>query len=445
MPAAILAVRARERPTSVRWRICALMTLASFVAYILRTNMSVAGQPMAVDLGLTHVQLGIVLSGFAGGYAAFQLPGGVFGGRVGARRALAVLALLWAGLNALIALIPGRGVAPAATVIVALMTLRLLMGISQAPLFPVIGGGTVCSWFPVSGWALPNALQNVGLTFGAAATGPLIAWLTEQAGWRASFLLTAPLGVLLAAVWWWYVRDRPADHPAVNMEEAKLIDAGRPSTTDLPERGAWRAVLRDRQVQLLTAGYCSANFVLYFFFNWLFIYLIESRGFKLLQGGWYASIPWVSGAVGAFAGGWLCDRLWKRFGARLSCRTLGATGLVTAGVMLVAAARATDPILAVVFLSLCLAAEQFTDAVYWAATIAVAGRHASAACGILNTGGNLANGIVALLVPLMVDRIGWSAALASGSGFAFLAAALWLVTNVDRPMANGTIRAAAAA
>jgi ACS family glucarate transporter-like MFS transporter len=445
MPAAALAVPARARPTSVRWRICALTTLASFVAYVLRTNMSVAGQPMAVDLGLTHVQLGIVLAGFAWGYAAFQFPGGVLGDLIGARRALTVLALLWAALNALIALVPGRGVGSAATVIVALMMLRLLMGVAQAPLYPIIGGGTVCSWFPVSGWALPNALQNVGLTFGAAATGPLIACLTERAGWRASFLLTAPLGVLLAAVWWWYVRDRPADHLAVNGEEAALIDAGRPPAPARPQPGSWRTVLRDRQVQLLTAGYCSANFVFYFFFNWLFIYLIENRGFKLLQGGWYASIPWISGAAGAFAGGWLCDRLWKRLGARLSCRSLGAAGLVMSGVALIAAALATDPIVAVVFLSLCLAAEQFTDAAYWAATIAVAGRHASTACGILNTGGNLANGIVALLVPLMVDRIGWSAALASGSGFAFIAAALWLVTAVDRPISDGTVRVATAA
>jgi hypothetical protein len=45
----------------------------------------------------------------------------------------------------------------------------------------------------------------------------------------------------------------------------------------------------------------------------------------------------------------------------------------------------------------------------------------------------------------MVDRIGWSAALASGSGFAFVAAALWLVTAVDRPISDGTVRVATAA
>ena len=75
------------------------------------------------------------------------------------------------------------------------MALRFLMGAAQAPFYPVTGGGVIFHWFPYAGWALPNALMNVGLTFGAAAAGPLIAWLTQTVGWRQSFLLTSPLGV----------------------------------------------------------------------------------------------------------------------------------------------------------------------------------------------------------------------------------------------------------
>ena len=429
-----------DRPTSVRWRICALTMIASFIALILRTNMSVAGEPMAADLQFSHLQLGVILSAWAWGYAAFQFPGGVVGDRIGGRRAITGLAVLWGVLNLLMGFVPGRAVAPVVVVIGTLVTLRFLMGVAQAPLFPVMSGRMLACWFPVSGWALPNALQNVGLTFGTAATGPLIAWLAESTGWRASFLLTAPLAFLFAAVWWWYVRDVPADHPAVNPAERTLIDDGRTTeVSDAPERGAWRQVLRDRQVLLITAGYFSANFVYSFYFNWLVIYLVEARGFRLLQGGWYAAVPWIGGAVGAFFGGLLCDRLWKRIGARLSCRILGAAGLALSGVFLLAAARATDPVMAVALLAACLGAEQFTDAIYWAAMIAVAGRQVSAACGVMNTGGNLSTGIVALLVPLTVDRLGWPAALASGALFAFLAAGLWLVTAADRQMADAPV------
>ncbi len=432
------------RPTAIRWRICALMVVVSFVAYLLRTNMSVAGVPMSADLGLSHVQFGVVLAGFAWGYAIFQFPGGLVGDLVGARRALTVMVVLWGVLNLLVAFVPAGPVGSATVLILALATLRFLMGAAQAPLFPIIGGGTTGNWFPVSGWAFPNSLQNFGATFGAAAAGPLIAWLMARFGWRASFLLTAPAALLCAAAWWWYVRDRPAEHPEVNAEERRLIEAGRSDGDLAPvEPGAWRAVIRDRQVQLLTAGYFCVNYLFYFFFNWLFVYLIESRGFKLLEGGWYASIPWMAGAVGAVYGGWLCDRLWKRLGARRSCRYLGAAGVAAAAVLLLAAGWAPHPLAAVLLLSLCLAAEQFTDAIYWAAAIAVAGRRASAACGLMNTGGNLSGGVVALVVPLVVDRFGWPAALATGSAFALVAAGLWLVTSADVAMEDPVEAAAA--
>ncbi len=425
------------RPTRVRWWICVLLTVASAVAYLLRTNMSIAGTPIAADLGLSKVQLGLILGAFAWGYAVFQFPGGVIGHLVGVRRALAAMAVTWGALNLLVGLLPARSIGSSTALLLTLLVLRFLMGAAQAPLYPVIGGGTVCNWFPVSGWGLPNALQNFGLTFGSAAAGPLIAWLAGRFGWRASFLITAPLAFAFAAVWWWYARDTPVGHPRVNAEERALIDADRPAAHCLPaRRGDWKALLRDRQVLLLTAGYFCSNYVFYFFFNWLFIYLVESRGFRMLEGGFWAAAPWITGAFGALLGGLVCDRLWRWAGARLACRVPGAVGMMLSGVFLVAAAAAPHPVAAVVLLSLCLGAQQFTDPVYWAATISVAGRRASAACGLMNTGGNVVGGIGALMVPLTVERLGWPAALATGSLFALAAAGIWLVTAADRAIAE---------
>ena len=48
------------RMTSVRWIILVLLFVSSFVAYVLRTNMSVAGEPIMTDLGLSQFQLGMV-------------------------------------------------------------------------------------------------------------------------------------------------------------------------------------------------------------------------------------------------------------------------------------------------------------------------------------------------------------------------------------------------
>src|SRR4029079_16008666 len=181
-------------------RVCVLIAVASFVAYILRTNMSVAGAPLSEDLGLSQLQLGVILAAFAWAYAIFQFPGGVFGDLLGARRAVALLAVAWGLVNLAVALVPGRGTASTALVLSTLVGARILMGAAQAPFSPITGGATTCNWFPVSGWGLPGSLQNAGLTFGSAVAGPLIAWLTVRYGWRQSFVLTTPLAFAVAGL-----------------------------------------------------------------------------------------------------------------------------------------------------------------------------------------------------------------------------------------------------
>jgi MFS transporter, ACS family, glucarate transporter len=421
------------RTSHTRWNILALLTLGSFVAYLLRTNMSIAGLRMMAELGLSQVQLGWVLAAFAWGYTIFQFPGGLLGEWLGGRRALTVIAVLWGVLNLLVALVPRSPATGPLVIITTLGTLRFLMGAAQAPVFPVVSGYIIARWFPVSGWALPNGLTNMGLTLGAASTGPLIVFLMQSLGWRASFVLTAPSAFLFAGMWWWYGRDDPGQHHAVGPAERELINVGRaPASRVGDERSAWRLVLRSREVVLITLSYFFNNYVFYFFFNWLYIYLVQIRQFHELQGGWLAAVPWVAGAFAATLGGWTCDRLSRRYGIRVGCRIVVMTGLVLSGGFIVAAAAAGSPYVAVTYLSLCLGCQQFTDSPYWAAATSVGGRLSSAACGVLNTGGNAVGGLVALLVPFTARTLGWPAALATASLFAFVGAALWLWIRADR-------------
>ncbi len=424
-----------HQDTRVRWLILALLFAASFVAYVLRTNMSVAGESIMADLGLSTIQLGAVLSAFAWGYAFFQFPGGIFGDILGCRRALTIIAVLWGILTLATGLVPGTSLASTGFILAMLIVLRFLVGVAQAPLFPVTCGGGIGNWFPVSGWAFPNGLTSTGVTLGAAATAPLIAWLMQTLGWRASFLVTAPLAFLIAGVWWWYARDEPADHPRVSRSELDLINAGRPSPeADGGERAAWRQVLQNRDILLLTASYFCMNYVFYIFFNWFFIYLVDVRGFEILEGGYLAAAPWIAGAVAASVGGLWCDRLCKRLGARWGYRIPAITGLGMVAGLLFLGATAKNPYLAVALLSLSFGCTQLTEGAYWAATISVGGRHASAATGLMNTGGNVAGGIGALLVPITAEAMGWVPALATGSVFAVLGALIWLFVRADQPM-----------
>jgi len=406
-------------PTLIRWRILALLFASSFVAYLLRTNMSVAGERMIGDLGLTQVQLGVVLAAFAWSYAAFQVPGGIWNERVGGRRALTIIALLWGVCNRLVGVVPGRALATPAIIMGALVVLRALMGAAQAPLYPVTGGALTCDWFPVTGWAFPSGLSNSGLTLGAAATGPLIAWLMVHFGWRQSFVMTAPLAFALAGVWWWYARDTPARHPHVGHAELALIDRDRPAVfKDPTPPGTWKRMLCDSQVLLLTASYFCSNYG-FFFFN-------------ALEGGYYSAAPWISGSVGALADGIACDRISMRLGKRPGHRWVAMTGLGLAGVLILAAAVATSPLVTVLLLSLCLGAQQMTEAVFWSAAISVSGKHSSSATGVMNTGGSVVGGFGALLVPLTVRALGWPAALAPGAAFALVGALLWCWIRADR-------------
>jgi ACS family glucarate transporter-like MFS transporter len=429
------AAHSDHRRSHVRWVILALLFMASFVAYVLRTNMSIAGEGMMADLALSKIQLGMVLSAFAWGYAIFQFPGGIFGDIVGSRRALTIIAVLWGILTLATGLVPGTTLASTTVILSTLIGLRFLMGVVQAPLFPVACGGTIGNWFPVSRWAFPNGLTSTGLTLGAAATAPLIAWLMETLGWRQSFILTAPLAFLIAGVWWWYARDNPGDHPRVSKKELNLINADRPSPEqEVEDKAAWKRVLKNRDILLLTASYFCMNYVFYIFFNWFFIYLVDVREFEILEGGYFAAAPWMVGAIAASVGGLWCDRLCKRIGPRWGCRIPGIVGLSLVAGLLFFGATAKNPYLAVVFLSLSFGCTQLTEGAYWAAAIFVSGKHASAATGVLNTGGNAVGGIGALLVPITAEVFGWVPALATGSVFALIGVGLWLFVRADKPM-----------
>lgn len=423
-----------EKPSNVRWLILALMIVASFVAYILRTNLSVAGMTMMKDIGFSEIELGMIFSAFTWGYAIFQFPGGIFCDRVGARKAMAVIAFLWGLLTILTGMVPGPSHASVTMIITILIVLRFLVGAVHAPLFPIVGR-TIVDWFPALSWGFPNGLTTAGLTLGAAATGPLIVWMVQTYGWRESFLITAPLGFLIAGAWWWYVRDYPGEHKKVNQAERDFIGTDKAPASAEPEKGIWKRTLKNREILLLTISYFCMNYVFYLFFNWLFFYLVDVRKFEQSHAGVMNSVFWIVGSIGATIGGFFCDRLAKTYGPRWGYRFLPVPALILTAALLYGAVIAENASIAVVLFSFAFGFTQVTDGTYWAAMTSVTGRHAAAGGGVLNTGGNAVGGFVALLVPITAKYFGWVAAMATGSVFALIAAMLWLFIRADIPMA----------
>jgi len=422
-----------------RWRLFSVLFLLSFLSYLMRQNIHVAGEFMMPELGISELQMGWIYAAFIWGYAVCQLPGGVFGKRFGPPDALTIAGAVWILTTALTGWLPGHVFTTGAGIIGSLLVVRFLVGVAHAPIYP-IQASVVERWFPVGHWALPNAVGSTGLSLGAAATQPLVALVMVYWGWRASFYLFIPLAVGLFWLWWWYATDDPAEHPSMLPDELEHIQSNRAALTPDVGFSAWRQLIRNRDTLLLTCAYFAENCIFYLFFTWFFHYLVTELGFSILETGFLASLPWLCGAVMASVGGYTCDALCARLGPRLGCRIPAITGLLAAGVFLSAGLGASSPYTAVILLSLCFASTQLTEGAYWSAQTYIAGPYTAPACGVMNTGGNLAGIVVAPLMPFLASHIGWVSALSTGTVMAVVGAVLWCFIRPDKPFAPQTTR-----
>jgi len=418
----------------IRWIVLAILVLASFVAYVLRTNVSIVSEMMMHDLGMTEIQLGMVFSAFAAGYAIFQFPGGIFGDRFGPRFTISAIAIAWGLLTVVTAAVPSSEVFSVGIIVATLMVTRFLVGVFHAPFFPVAIGGTIATWFPVRQWGIANGLTSTGLTLGAAATAPIVVWLMNDYGWRLALLITAPAGLLIAILFRYYVSDDPAKHLQISAEELAKIAADRPPEGRVPDKGAWKLVLRNRNVLMISCSYFCMNYVFFLFFSWFFFYLVDVKGFTATQAGWLTAAQWIFGAVGATAGGFLCDVLVRRQGMKYGPKRQIMTSLILCAIFLSIGALSNHVLISISMLCLSFACNQLTEAPYWVATMSVSGKHAPVATGILNTGGNIPGVLGGLLVPFTAGLFGWPAAMVTGSVFAAIGALLWLFIRADEPM-----------
>ena len=418
------------RAIPVRWRVLFVLFVVSFVNYLLRNALSVAAPSIRTEFGFTSAELGWIIGSFNISYTLMMIPGGIFGQRFGPRRALGSVAITWGVLTAFTGFAPQLLAASATGAMISLIVVRLFVGASNAPIFPITSG-LIESWFPPGRWALPNSVTSSGLALGQAALGPIVTALIVAYGWSEAFYILAPTGVI-AGVWWlWYARDKPVQHPSISRDEVEFIDAGRSrQPPPAAQPASWRAALANRDVMILSVSYFCLNYVFYTFSQWLFTYLVESRGLSMLESGWLYALPFVTGAVLTAVGGWACDVLCRRFGGLRGCRMTAMSGLVLVAVFLLAGVFATDPYVAVVLLSLCFGFTLFADTPYWAATTYASGDQTASACGLLNFGGTCP-GLLAPLIGFMIDYAGWVPTIASGSAFALLGAGLWLLVRLE--------------
>jgi ACS family glucarate transporter-like MFS transporter len=319
--------------------------------------------------------------------------------------------------------------------LVVLLLLQLLLGLAQGPIFPV-SAGVMEAWFRPEQWALVQGLQSMALQVAAAATPPLVTYLMATFSWRHALFWPELPVLAFIAVWVWYGRNTPAEHPRVTAEE--LAELGDNRVTPVQAAISWRRLgrlLGNRSILLLTFSYICMNYVFYLIANWCFLYLVQERHFNILEGGWLAIAPPLAAAAGSGVGGKLASDLCTRFGFRWGFRLTPLVALPAAGALLLVTVHLSNAYGAVIALALCYGIVELTEGSYWGGTMFVARADTMTATGVLNTGGNVGGLIGIPIVAYLSGHGAWTAAFVIGTLFALVGAACWLGIDVSRPFA----------
>src|SRR5882762_8842500 len=184
-------------------RVLAILCMMYLILYVDRVNISTAAPLIKADLGLSNTELGLIFSAFAYPFALFQLIGGYFGDRFGARRTLGISGLIVCVATAATGLVGG---------LASLFAARLMLGIGEGATFPT-ATRAMSVWTPERNWGFAQGITHSFARLGNALTPPLIAMLVQLVSWRGSFVVLALLSLVWVLVWWLSFRDVPATPP----------------------------------------------------------------------------------------------------------------------------------------------------------------------------------------------------------------------------------------
>jgi ACS family glucarate transporter-like MFS transporter len=425
-----------ERHTRVRFLLAFWLFVLSGVAFLDRTNISIAGIQISKEYGLGNQRLGWIFSAFLIGYAGFQLPAGWLAARFGPRRVLTLGVLWWGVATALTATLPS-GIAHAVMLLIAI---RFALGAGEAVIYPA-ANQFVARWVPTRERGFINGLIFAGVGAGSGLTPPLLTWLIARHGWRAAFWFSALVGLIAGAVWWRYSRDTPEEHPDVGPLELSEIHAGingsvqehRALSSETVEI-SWRAIFHRRDLPALMIGYFSFGYVAWIFFSWFFLYMAQVRGFDLKSSARYSMLPFLSMTICCLAGGAISDKLTDLYGLRVGRAGLASVALVATACFLVIGSMVHSPQLAGVILAGGAGALYLSQSSFWSVSIDIAGRSSGVFSSMVNMGGQIGGAVTASLTPWIAQRFGWTTSFALAAVLAVIGALCWLTVHPERPL-----------
>jgi len=419
------------RPTFVRYYVLAALCIITLINYIQRNSTAGMVEPITRALQTDDRAIGDATSCFFVAYALFQIPSGWFAHWWGTRRALTALAIGWSLAAMAIGL---------SFTVWGLIASRTVQGILQAGIFPC-ATLIMASWLPPSRRAFASALLNSCMLTGGAIVNNLNGWLLAPLGWRTLLFVYAVPGILWAIAFYFWFRDRPAEHSAVNEAERALIQAGRPAERPNVGRPSypWMAILLSLPLWLVCTQQFFRAGANRFTDQWLPRYLatnplkhIENEDERKARANHLTSMPQYAGVVGGLVGGLVSDFVLRRTGSRRAARN----GVAVASLALTVLSYLPifwleDAVAQVVFFSLGSFISAFSAPCAYALSMDIGGKNLPVVFGAMNMIGNFGAAAMSGIVPRLNGWSGgsWQTTLIVFVGIHALALFCWLVLD----------------
>ena len=363
------------------WRLMPFLTAGYFLASLDRVNVGFAALQMNTDIGLNAQAFGFGAGLFFVAYCLFAVPANMIMARVGARRWLSLVMVLWGVVSACMAFVQGP---------VSFAALRFLLGIAEAGFFPgVIYYITL--WFPSQHRSRMVAILMMALPISSVLGSPLSAalLLTDgwfgMRGWHWLFIIEGLPAVLLGLACALVLPRDIASVTFLNDQqktwlETELVPVVKKSAIN----GAmpfWH-ILVNKYVLLLTLVYIGGTSVTNALALWQ-PQIIRSFNLSTLQVGLLNAVPFAIASVAMYL--WAADS--DRTGER-TMHTAVPLGLAVAGLIGTALVHSLIPMILV--LCIVVIAASMIKGPFWAlATEMLPASISAPAIGQINALNNL--------------------------------------------------------
>lgn len=309
------------------WRLVPFLFLLYIVAYLDRINVGFAALQMQAQLHFDDEVYGLGAGIFFAGYFLFQVPSNLMLERLGARRWIAALMMVWGVISSCMALVDSPR---------SFYVLRFLLGAAEAGFFP----GVILylrNWFPAAARARTVARFMTAAPLSGVVGGPISGALLDLQnvgglmGWQWMFLMEGLPAVLLGGAVLWYLADRPQEASWLPEDQRAWLVAAleRERQAGEGERPASPlAAFRNGRVWLLAIVYFALNNCSYGISLWLPTVIRSLSKLGNVWIGVLSAIPYLVAAVGMVLVGLHSDRTGERRWHLAGSALVGAVALL---------------------------------------------------------------------------------------------------------------------